>query len=62
MKKNITGVGRIIRGIIGVIIIGAGWYYHSWWGAIGIIPLFEGIFSWCAVRHFCGNCGTVNGK
>ncbi len=51
MQKNIAGAGRIIRGVIGVIIIGAGWYYHSWWGLIGIIPLFEGIFSWCVVKH-----------
>ena len=55
MKKNIAGAGRIIRGIVGVIIIAIGWYYQSWWGVLGIIPLGEAVFGWCIFRHFCRN-------
>ena len=59
MKKNIRIPSRIIRGLIGLVIIGMGFYFQSWWGALGLIPLFEAIFGWCAFRHFCGNkeCG-----
>jgi len=55
MKKNIGGRGKIIRGAVGITIISVGWYYQNWWGAIGVIPLVEAVFGWCAFQHFCGN-------
>jgi hypothetical protein len=38
---------RIIRIVIGLIIVVLGVYFNSWWGLIGIIPLATGIFKWC---------------
>jgi len=34
----------IIRFVIGVIIIGLGFYFQSWWGLIGLVPLMTAFF------------------
>ena len=47
MKSNMGSVDRILRGIVGVVVIALGFYYQSWWGALGVIPLFTALVSWC---------------
>lgn len=47
MKTNIGSSDRIIRFVLGIIIIALGLYYKSWWGLIGIIPLFTAAVRWC---------------
>ena len=47
MKFNVGGTDRIIRVIVGVAMIAAGVYFQSWWGAVGIVPLFTAVFRWC---------------
>lgn len=47
MTCNMGKADRIIRGILGVAILGAGLYFRSWWGLIGIIPLGTSIIGWC---------------
>ena len=47
MKTNVGGIDRVLRIILGVIMISAGVYLHSWWGAIGAIPLLTGLIRWC---------------
>ncbi len=47
MKKNVGGIDRILRIVVGLALIVWGVVAQSWWGAIGIIPLFTGIISWC---------------
>lgn len=49
MKSNMGKTDRVIRAILGTGIIAGGVYYQSWWGAIGIIPLFTAAISWCPV-------------
>ena len=49
MTCNVGKTDRIIRVILGVVIIAAGVYYQSWWGAIGVIPLFTAAIGWCPV-------------
>ena len=49
MKCNVGRTDRIIRVILGAGIIAAGVYYQSWWGAIGVIPLFTAAIGWCPV-------------
>ena len=60
MIQNIGGMGRIIRGVVGLMIIALGWYYHNWWGALGLFLLGEAIFGWCVVQHFLRELGRVN--
>lgn len=40
---------RIVRIIIGVVILVAGYLYGSWWGLLGLIPLLTGIIGWCGI-------------
>jgi hypothetical protein len=47
MKKNMGSADRVIRGIIGIAVLGAGYYYKSWFGLIGLIPLSTAFISWC---------------
>ncbi|MBP1763272.1 MAG: hypothetical protein H6Q65_330 [Firmicutes bacterium] len=47
MKRNVGGVDRVFRFVIGVVIILAGLYYKSWWGLIGILPLATAALRWC---------------
>ncbi len=47
MEKNVGNTDKIIRYILGFLIIGAGIMYNSWWGIIGIVPIFTATLGWC---------------
>lgn len=47
MKKNVGSADRIIRFLIGAIIIVWGIVTQSWWGLIGIVPIFTATINWC---------------
>lgn len=47
MQANIGKTDRLIRIIIGVIIIGVGIYFKTWWGALGLIPIVVALFRFC---------------
>ena len=47
MKKNIGTTDKVIRIIVGVIIIILGFVFKSWWGIIGILPLITAAIGWC---------------
>lgn len=49
MKCNVGMADRIIRIVIGLVIVALGVYFNSWWGIVGIVPLATGIFKWCPV-------------
>ncbi len=47
MNRNVGSADRIVRVVLGLAIIGAGIVTKSWWGAIGIVPLFTAAIGWC---------------
>jgi hypothetical protein len=47
MKKNVGGIDKVARLILGLVIIALGILYQSWWGLVGIIPLFTSTIGWC---------------
>jgi ribose/xylose/arabinose/galactoside ABC-type transport system permease subunit len=47
MKQNVGGIDRSVRAILGLAIIAAGFYFKSWWGAIGLVPLLTAALGWC---------------
>ena len=47
MKRNIGNVDRIIRVVIGLVLVALGIYFNSWWGVIGLIPLITAAIGWC---------------
>jgi hypothetical protein len=49
MKINVGKTDRIGRFVLGFAIIGAGLYFQSWWGLVGIVPLVTGTIRVCPV-------------
>ena len=49
MTCNMGKADRIFRGIVGLAILGAGIYYQSWWGLVGLIPLGTALVRWCPI-------------
>jgi hypothetical protein len=47
MVRNVGGVDRVVRVVLGVAILAAGLYYKSWWGALGIVPLLTAALGTC---------------
>lgn len=47
MKKNVGGTDRVLRIVLGLVIIALGILYQSWWGLIGIVPLATAFINWC---------------
>ncbi|MFH1507826.1 MAG: DUF2892 domain-containing protein [Candidatus Omnitrophota bacterium] len=49
MKKNMGIKDRILRIVMAVLIFALGFKYGSWWGLVGLIPLFTGMMGWCGL-------------
>lgn len=47
MKANIGSIDRVLRLIAGLAILGAGYYFKSWWGLVGLVPIVTAIFRFC---------------
>jgi hypothetical protein len=47
MKTNVGGLDRTVRILLGLAILGAGYYYKSWWGLIGLVPLLTAVVGFC---------------
>lgn len=54
MLSNVGTPDRVIRLIIGVAGLAAGWYYQSYWGLLALIPLVTGLFKWCGIYSLLG--------
>lgn len=47
MKPNMGKADKNIRLLLGAIILLLGVYFESWFGLIGLIPIFTAFVSWC---------------
>ena len=47
MKPNVGSLARVLRIIVGLAILGAGCYFKSWLGLVGIVPLLTATFPFC---------------
>ena len=54
MKCNIGTTDRIVRAVIGLIVIAVGVYLKSWWGVIGLLPIFTATTGWCGLYTLFG--------
>jgi hypothetical protein len=54
MKKNIGSVDRILRIVLGLGVLGAGYYFKSWLGLIGLVPLLTAVVSFCPLYPLVG--------
>ena len=61
MKKNEGTADRVIRVILGILLIGLGVYFQSSWGMVamivlivlGLIALITGITGFCGIYKVC---------
>ena len=54
MKVNVGSVDRVIRFILGAVIIILGFYFKSWWGVVGIVPIATAAVNFCPVYSLIG--------
>jgi hypothetical protein len=48
MKSNVGGIDRILRIVLGLVLIAlAATNTVGWWGWLGIVPLATGALGWC---------------
>ncbi len=54
MQKNIGRLDKIIRILVGLAVVGAGLYFKSMFGLIGIIPIITAVIEWCPLYILFG--------
>lgn len=61
MKSNVGSIDRVLRIIIGLVLLGlAASGSVGWWGWMGIVPLATGAIGWCPPYAIFGwnTCST----
>ena len=54
MTKNVGGIDRILRIVVGIALIVWALAGGPVWAWIGILPLATGLFSWCPAYKLIG--------
>ncbi|EKT4439844.1 MULTISPECIES: YgaP family membrane protein [Pseudomonadota] len=65
MKLNVGGIDRILRIVVGLVLIAlAATGAVGWWGWLGIIPLLTGVVRFCPLYSLVGlnTCPLKTGK
>jgi len=47
MTCNVNPTDRVIRIALGIAVLGAGAFFKSYWGLIGLVPLATGLLRTC---------------
>ena len=47
MAKNVGGIDRVLRIVVGGSLLAWGLMTQNWWGAIGLVPLATAAIGWC---------------
>lgn len=54
MKKNIGEQDKAVRLLLGVVIVGLGFFSQSWLGLIGLIIIATALMNYCPLYHILG--------
>lgn len=54
MKHNIGSLDRIVRILLGLAALGLGFYFKSWWGLAGLVPLLTAAVRFCPLYPLVG--------
>ena len=55
MQVNVGGIDRILRIIVGLVLIAlAATGTVGWWGYLGVVPLLTGAFRFCPLYTLLG--------
>jgi hypothetical protein len=47
MTPNVGSTDRLIRLIVGALIMAAGLATRNWWGLVGLVPMATALLRWC---------------
>ncbi len=47
MKTNVGTLDRVIRVLLGLSVLGAGYYFKHWLGLLGLVPLLTAFLGFC---------------
>ena len=55
MTQNVGGIDRILRIVVGLVLVGlAATGSVGWWGWIGVVPLLTGLVGACPAYKLLG--------
>ena len=54
MQCNVGREDKIVRFVAGAVVIGAGFYYGSYLGVVGVVLVFTALFGLCPVYLIFG--------
>lgn len=54
MKANVGSIDRTLRFALGLAALGAGYYFKSWWGLVGLVPLLTATIGFCPLYPILG--------
>ncbi len=54
MKENIGLIDKLVRFLIGSVIIVLGMYYQNWLGLLGLLPIFTAVIGYCGLYAIFG--------
>lgn len=54
MQCNIGSFDRIMRAVLGIVILAAGVMMESYWGLIGLVPLGTALIRFCPFYPLLG--------
>ena len=55
MKSNVGGIDRVLRIVVGLVLIGlAATDTVGWWGWLGVVPLLTGLAGTCPAYSLLG--------
>ena len=61
LPKNMNTTDRVIRFILGILLLGYAYFKSSWVAlTIGIFTFFEASFSWCIVYQILDSVVKLN--
>jgi len=55
MTRNVGGIDRILRALVGVVMLGLTWYGTiGLWGLLGLVPLGTALIGFCPLYTLLG--------
>ncbi len=54
LRCNVGRGEAVARIFVGLAILGAGVYFQTWLGLIGLAPLVTGLLKWCPLYRLLG--------
>lgn len=54
MTVNVGNADKIIRIVLGLVILVVGYLNESWWGLVGIVPILTAFVGYCPAYSLFG--------